>query len=294
MHYLLYLRGPLYVFLSFAIPAVICIAIYELYGTANLLIWCFAMFVGVHILYGEIVRRHHSMENMRAGTASKQEHFWFFMMIGANLAHYAVIAFIWAATNQWHRPFNVDAGVWFNVHSLLTLAVVFSLVFFTLKPRVITGQGPSVAYEAQGYWKMTRHPLMMHLLLIFFLFFLEEPGLFNINLWFMLYVVIGLVHQNSRNKEALAGKPNFDLRRAPAAMVEEFFQKPAGNCFFSLKIDLSIVTVLSVIIWIGGDQLFFIAILGIVTVMSAVGCWYAFGLKVTNEDYVNYRRNVKN
>lgn len=293
MTFLSYLRGPLYIFLSFAIPASICFVVYELYGVTSLLIWCFVMFVGVHMLYGEGARRHNSMHNMRAGTASKQVHFWFFMMIGANLAHYGIIAVVWATSNQWHTPLDSNESVWFNVHSLLTLAVLFSLVFFTLKPSVIKEQGPSVEYGGHGYWKMTRHPLMMHLFVVFFLFFLERVELTNISLWFMLYLVIGVSHQNNRNKEAVAGKPNFDLRQAPRAFFEEFCEKPKANCFLSPKTDLVIVTVLSLMIWIGGDQLFFVAILGIVSVMSAMGCWYAFGLKVTNENYLEYRANPK-
>ena len=287
-----HLRGPFYICLSFAVPAILCFFVYELFGTSVLMAWCFLMFVAVHLLFGEFVRRFDSVTSMRTGTASKQERFWYFMMVGANLTHYGVITHIHYASSQWRPPFNIDASWWINIHGLVTFAAIFSLVFFVLKPSVITEQGPSVEYREHGYWRMTKHPALMHLFLLFFLFFLEDPEFSNINLWFMLYLVIGIAHQNSRNSEALADKPNFDPMHAPRAIYEEFFEKPTEDCFISPKIDLLIVVLLSFGIWIGGNQLFFFAILAIVTVMSGMGCWYAYGLKVTNENFLDYRRRI--
>ncbi len=226
------LKSPTYIIISLAVPLLFSITAYNFTDITGLTAWCFFIFVAIHMLYGELSRRFNSMEHLKSGTASNIERFWMFMMMGSNLTHFCILAHIHFLSAQWKLPFNLEGLLWENIQGYAKLLVIFSLIHFALKPSVIKGQAAAVKYGERGYWRITKHPLLIHLVILSILFFLQRIDLANMHLWLIGYLIIGIAHQNSRNKEALEGKPTFTLTKMPIAVYEEFFKKPADDCFF--------------------------------------------------------------
>ncbi len=282
------LKGPVYIAASFALPLIVSYNIYNFSGLTSLTAWCFFMFAAVHMVYGELSRRYDTMDNVKTGIATDKELFWLYMMVGANITHFGVLAFIHFFADQWQFPLNPDGSIWSNVNGVIKIFVIFSLIKFAWKPSIIQGQGPVIDYGERGYWKITKHPVMAQMLVLCSLYFLQRMELTNINLWLVGFLAIGLIHQNNRKSKVLKDKPGLDLRKFPIAFYEEFFQKPKEDCFISPKFDLLTVIVVSAIVWLGNDHSFLFLMWGVVTLMSFFGSWYAFGFNVSNENYQNY------
>ncbi len=283
------LKGPVYITLSFALPLLLAFYVYEFSGISGLTAWCFFMFVAVHMAYGEGVRRFDTMNSLKAGTASGQEIFWYYMMLGSNLTHFAVLCHVHFLASQWQFPMSLDGSLAMNINALLKLLVIFSMVHYAFRPSVVNSQAADVEYGDRGYWRITKHPLLMHLLILLVLLFLQRIELMNINLWLVVFIMIGIIHQNSRKKEELKGKPGFSLRYVHTAFHEEFFMRAKSDRFVSPIVDLLIIILVSIGTWIGNDHIALISIYVMVLGMSAKGLWYAYGFNASNENYLKYR-----